>query len=1198
MAKPYSLLCILSASLYYYFFTCLARSTKNITTDEFALLSFKSSITLDPYHMLSNWSISSSSTSSFSSCNWLGVTCDEHHGRVKALNLGNMGLKGTISPQLGNLSFLLVLDLNGNSFHGELPHELLHLKRLKLLNLSNNGFVGEIPSRIGYLSKLQYLHLGYNNFVGFIPQSIYNLSVLEYLNLNSNLIEGTIPHVIGQLRRLRILHISNITLLSGIIPKTVSNLSCLEEIQFAYNSLSGEIPKGIGDLAQLRLLNLYNNMLTGNILMLNNSISLQYLYLGYNNLTGILPSNVCQQLPNLRTLHLYANDFYGEMPKVWRYCKDLEDLELAGNNFDKGPIPPDIGKLPKLQYLYLVSNNLHGEILLSLFNISSLIEISLDRNNLNGSLRHEMFHQFSLLQLFSLNSNDYRGIIPRSIGNCSSLQIISLEDNFFTGSIPMEIGHLNQLRILQLGNNSLSGPIPSKLLNISTLEVLVLGQNYLSGMLPSNMGFGLPNLQQLQMYGNKFVGKIPNSISNASNLVTLDLSRNEFSGIIPNSFGDLRVIEFLFIEQNNLTLNDDSLEINLLNSLTSCKYLAYLDVSRNRLSKLPKSIGNLSLEHFYANSCGINGNIPLEIGNMSNLIDLSLSMNDLNGSIPCTIKRSNLQLLDLDYNGLQGSIVHELCEVSSLSELYLTSNKLSGVLPTCLGNMTSLRKFYIGYNKFTSLIPLSFWNLEDILEVNLSSNALIGNLPPEIKNLRALTLLDLSKNQISSNIPTAISLLGTLETLSLANNKLNGTIPTSLGEMFSLSFLDLSHNLITGVIPKSLESLSSLKYINLSYNRLQGEIPDGGPFKRFTVQSFMHNDALCGNTRLQVPLCMKKSKKKKQLIKPVLPIIVVLGILVVACIILWRHKRKKVENPLKSDLSATLGVPRRISFYEVVKATNGFNESNLLGKGGFGSVYQGMLSSGKMVAIKVLDLTLEATSRSFDAECNATCNLRHRNLVQVISSCSNDDFKSLVMEFMSNGSVEKWLYSENYCLNFLQRLNIMIDVASALEYLHHGSSIPVVHCDLKPSNVLLDEDMVAHVSDFGISKLLDEGQSKTHTQTLATLGYVAPEYGSKGVISVKGDVYSYGIMLMEMFTRKKPTNEMFSEELTLKTWISESMVNSVMEVADSNLVSQHGKELHEILALALSCCADSPEARIKMTDVTASLIKIKTLVMR
>ncbi|XP_045802051.1 receptor kinase-like protein Xa21 isoform X2 [Trifolium pratense] len=1123
MAKPYSLLSILSASLYYYFFiTCLAKSTKNIITDEFALFAFKSSITLDPYHILSNWSISSSN--SFSACNWVGVTCDEQHGRVRKLNLGNMGLKGTISPHLGNLSFLVVLDLNGNSFHGELPHELLHLKRLKLLNLSNNGFVGEIPSRIGFLSKLQYLHLGYNNFVGLIPQSISNLSMLEYLNLNSNFIKGTIPNVIGQLRRLRILRISNIKPLSGIIPKTISNLSSLEEIYLRNNTLSGEIPKGIGDLTWLRIVNLQYNMLTGNIFMFN-STSLEHLYLGNNNLSGILPSNVCQGLPNLRSLYLFFNDFYGEMPKVWRYCKELEDLELSNNNFDKGRMPHDIGKLTKLRYLFLPLTNLHG-------------------------------------------------------------------------SIPMEIGHLNQLTFLELGNNSLSGPIPSKILNISTLESLIFEQNSLSGMLPSNMGFGLPNLQQLQMNGNKFVGKIPNSISNASNLVTLDLSRNEFSGIIPNSFGHLAFIEYLFIHNNNLTLNDDSLEINFLTSLTSCRYLANLDVSNNRLSKLPKRIGNLSLEHFYANSVGINGYIPLEIGNMSNLIELSLSMNDLNGSIPSTIKRSNLQLLDLDYNGLQGSIVHELCEVSSLSELYLTSNKLSGVLPTCLGNMTSLRKFHIGYNKFTSLIPLSFWNLEDILEVNLSSNALIGNLPPEIKNLRALTLLDLSKNQISSNIPTAISLLRTLETLSLANNKLNGPIPTSLGEMFSLSFLDLSHNLITGVIPKSLESISSLKYINLSYNRLQGEIPDGGPFKSFTAQSFMHNDALCGNPRLQVPLCMKKSKKKKQLIKFVLPIIVVLCILVVACIIIWRHKRKKVENPLKSDLSATLGAPRRISYYEVVKATNGFSESNLLGKGGFGSVYQGMLSSGKMVAIKVLDLTLEATSRSFDAECNAMRNLRHRNLVQVISSCSNDDFKSLVMEFMSNGSVEKWLYSENYCLNFLQRLNIMIDVASALEYLHHGSSIPVVHCDLKPSNVLLDEDMVAHVSDFGISKLLDEGQSKTHTQTLATLGYVAPEYGPKGVISVKGDVYSYGIMLMEMFTAKKPTNEMFSEELTLKTWISESMVNSVMEVVDYNLVSQNEKELHEIFALALSCCADSPEARIKMTDVTTSLIKIKTLAMR
>ncbi|XP_045807598.1 probable LRR receptor-like serine/threonine-protein kinase At3g47570 isoform X2 [Trifolium pratense] len=1150
MAKLYysdsNLLCILSVLLYYYFFTCLAKSTKNITTDEFSLIEFKSSITLDPYHILSNWSISTNSSSFSSSCNWVGVTCDEHHGRVNALNLSNMGLEGTISPQLGNLSFLVFLDLQGNSFH------------------------------------------------------------------------GTIPHVIGQLHRLRMLHISNIKLLSGIIPSTISNMSSLEEIYLSNNSLSGEIPKGIGDLTQLRILNLENNILFGNIsstiLMLNNS-SLQKLALGLNKLSGILPSNVCEGLPNLRLLYLYANDFSGKMPNIWRFCKELEDLELSFNNFDKGHMPADIGNLTKLQYLYLRSINLEGEIPLSLFNISSLIEIDLEENNLNGTLPHEMCNQLLQLEIFTIIGNHFEGAIPRSIGNCTLLQILTLQNNFFSGSIPMEIGNLNQLHLLQMGNNSLSGTIPSQVFNISTLEYLHLEQNSFSGMLPSNMGFGLPNLQQIHIYGNKLVGKIPNSISNASKLVIIDLSLNEFSGNIPNSFGNLRVLESLIIGGNNLTI-DDSLEFNFLTSLTSCRNLKRLEVSMISLqSKLPKSIGNLSLEHFEAISCGINGNIPLEIGNMSNLIRLSLSRNDLHGSIPSTIKGLHkLQSLDLSYNGLQGSIVHELCEIRSLSELNLTNNKLFGVLPTCLGNLTSLRKFDLGSNRLTSTIPSSFWTLKDVLEVNLSSNAIIGNLPSDIKNLRALVSLDLSRNQISSNIPSTISFLTTLETLSLAYNKIKGPIPKSLGEMVGLSFLDLSQNLITGVIPKSLESLSYLKYINLSYNRLQGEIPNGGPFKKFTSQSFMHNEALCGSPYLvqvpgnatEVPPCdkqiRKKSKTKMILIICISSIIVVLGILAIAWIILQMHKRKKVEKPLEKDLSTNLGQLRRLSYYELVQATNGFNESNLLGRGGFGSVYQGMLSSGKMVAIKVLDLKLEATSKSFDAECNAMRNLRHRNLVEIITSCSNVNFKSLVMEFMSNGSLEKWLYSNNHCLGFLQRLNIMIDVASALEYLHHGSSIPVVHCDLKPSNVLLDENMVAHVGDFGISKLLDDEHSKLHTQTLATIGYVAPEYGSKGVVSVKGDVYSYGIMLMEMFTGKKPTNEMFSEELTLKIWISESMDNSIMEVVDCNLVSQHGKQIEDILvhlssilALALKCCEDLPEARVSMTHVTASLIRIKTL---
>ena len=215
MAKLCFRFSIFWLSLYYFFLSCFAMSRKNITIDESALLAFKFSIISDPYHMLDNWSTSSSS----SLCNWAGVTCDLHHGRVKALNLSNMSLVGTISPHVGNLSFLVKLDLRGNSFHGQWPQELFQLHRLRLLNLSHN------------------------KFDGFIPQSISNLSKLEYLDCRSNFIKGAIPPVIGQLRQLKLLSFRNNTL-SGTIPSTVSNLSSLEEIWLSYNSLSGNTLRG------------------------------------------------------------------------------------------------------------------------------------------------------------------------------------------------------------------------------------------------------------------------------------------------------------------------------------------------------------------------------------------------------------------------------------------------------------------------------------------------------------------------------------------------------------------------------------------------------------------------------------------------------------------------------------------------------------------------------------------------------------------------------------------------------------------------------------------------------------------------------------------------------------------------------------------------------------------------------------------
>ncbi|PHT82696.1 hypothetical protein T459_11139 [Capsicum annuum] len=246
--------------------------------------------------------------------------------------------------------------------------------------------------------------------------------------------------------------------------------------------------------------------------------------------------------------------------------------------------------------------------------------------------------------------------------------------------------------------------------------------------------------------------------------------------------------------------------------------------------------------------------------------------------------------------------------------------------------------------------------------------------------------------------------------------------------------------------------------------------------------------------------------------------------------------------------------------------------------------------------IKVFNLQLDVAFKSFDTECEVLRNLRHRNLAKVITTCSNLDFKSLVLEYMPNGSLDKYLYS-HYFLDIRQRLSIMLDVACALEYLHHGFLSAVIHCHLKPSNVLLDEDMVAHLSNFGISKLLGEDQGDLYTKTLATLGYIAPEYGLEGLVSTKCDVYSYGVMLLEIFTRRKP-NE-FDGDLSLKQWVSYSLLRAVMEVVDGNLVTQTGSHLQmeldvvaSIMKVALDCCAESPVRRTNMKDVVGILQKI------
>ncbi|KAK8368543.1 hypothetical protein V6Z12_A01G048800 [Gossypium hirsutum] len=940
------------------------------------------------------------------------------------------------------------------------------------------------------------------------------------LNLSGLGLVGTLPPSLGNLSFLSLLSITNNSF-HGRLPVQLSNLRRLKHLSFGNNSFSGEIPSWLGSLTELRSLFLNHNNLNGVIpFSLGNLSKLEIWTLSGNQLFGSIPSSIFN-ISSLQKMDLSNNMLSGSIPPVSR---DLLSIELINFNINNltGHLSKDI------------ANMLSGRIPMSLFKCKKLQMFSLSYNQLEGSLPR--------------NSSILKRLceIPRHIVNLTLLSVLDFPDNNFTGTIPHQIGNLQNLEYLHLGAN-----------------------NILSGHLPPNVGLWLPNLEQLHLDINQLFGSFPMSISNASQLTSLDISSNYFSGTIPDTLGNLRNLKRLNLETTNLS----SSGMSFLSSLTNCRGLEVLCFGDNPLisGKLPGSIGNLSssLQKFYGPACNIRGSIPSGFGNLSRLISIYLSHNKLTGMIPTTIGGlKELQKISFHHNKLDGPIPSDLCHLKKLAFLFLSSNKLSGPIPACLGGLIALRSLYLDSNMFSSTIPSTLTRISDLLILNLSSNSLSGPLPIDIGKWKVLTSMDLSNNQLSSDIPIGVADLQDVTYFSLSNNRIRGSIPESFGNLLSLEFLDLSRNNLSGQIPKSFEKLPYLKYFNVSFNRLQGEIPKGGSFGNYSFESFKGNEALCGAAQLHVPSCktrrLRNSKVRTKLIIFVaLPI--ASAVLVVSLIIIILRRRKRKDRSTAQEDLTPLGTWRRISYHDLHQATNGFSDRRFLGTGSYGSVYQGTLLDGMEVAVKVFKLELEGAFKSFDVECEVLRNIRHRNLIKIISSCSNDlDFKALVLEFMPNGSLDKWLYFNNHFLDILQRLNIMIDVASALEYLHHGNATPVVHCDLKPSNVLLDEDMVAHLGDFGIAKLLCKEDSMIHTMTMATIGYVAPG------------------------------------EQSLKIWVKESISSPLNQVVDTNLLCTIGSERSaanncalSILHVGLECSLELPNERPNMKEIVTKLNKIK-----
>ncbi|GAU36649.1 hypothetical protein TSUD_213030 [Trifolium subterraneum] len=925
-------------------------------------------------------------------------------------------------------------------------------------------------------------------------------------------------------------------------------------------------------------------------------------------------------------LHLENQTWGGTLGPSLGNLTFLKVLTLSNVGLH-GKIPEQVGRLKRLQILDLRKNNLEGEIPIELTNCTNIKKIYLPYNQLTGRVPTWLGSMMQLTTLF-LGRNNLVGSIPSSLGNISSLQNLSLVDNCLKGSIPYSLGRLSCLKLLNLGSNNLSGEIPHSLYNLSNIQKVSLVQNELSGSLPSNMNFAFPDLQLFFIGTNQITGTFPSSISNLTNLKEFDLSWNAFNGPIPLTLGQLNKLEYFHIGGNHFG-SGGAHDLEFLSSLTNCTRLSILYFGTNNFSgELPDLIGNFSTQLSFLNM-GFNqiyGVIPETIGQLVGLAYLNIGNNSLEGTIPCSIgKLNNLVRLVLEENKLVGNISTFISNLTILSELYLSGNNLEGCIPSNIRYCIKLQILSISYNKLSGVIPnQTFIYLEDLIDIYLENNSLTGPIPLEFGNMKHISILYLNSNKLSGEIPKDLASCYTLVELKLEGNNFHGGIPSFLGSLRSLELLDISNNNLSGTIPLELENLTLLNNLNLSFNHLYGEVPIGGVFSNISSISLTGNKNLCGGIpQLKLPACVRVSSKKhkRSLKSKLIPISVISGVLIsfIAFIVVHFFTRNFKRLP---SVSSFQNGNSRVTYGELHVATNGFSPSNLIGAGSFGSVYKGSLPNfERSIAVKVLNLETRGATKSFMAECKTLGKMKHRNLVKILTCCSSvdykgEDFKAIVFEFMPNGSLEKLLHdnegSDNHILHLQQSVDIALDVAHALDYLHNDTEQVVVHCDIKPSNVLLDKDLLAHLGDFGLARLIHgatEHSSKDQFSSSAikgTLGYVPPEYGAGSQVSPQGDIYSYGILILEMLTGKRPTDNMFSESLTLLELCKKKIPEGILEIVNSQLLLPFGEDrtgivgnqirmcLVKFARIGVACSEEFPTHRMPIKDVIVKLNEIKS----
>ncbi|GLT63591.1 hypothetical protein SLA2020_361470 [Shorea laevis] len=765
--------------------------------------------------------------------------------------------------------------------------------------------------------------------------------------------------------------------------------------------------------------------------------------------------------------------------------------------------------------------------------------------------------------------------------------------------------------------------------------------------------FGSNRVTGIQIADKNVQGTLPPDLKNLSALTIFEVMSNQLTGPIPSLAGlsSLQAADFC---NNNFT----SFPADFFAGLTS---LQTVDLDYNPFApwEIPASLKEATaLQKFSAVSANLIGTIPdiFGSGTFSNLIVLHLSFNQLHGGLPGSFSGSMIQHLRLHEMNLGGSI-QVLQNMTSLTEVYLDGNHFTGPLPD-FSQLTQLAILSLRDNQFTGVVPMSLVNLQSLDVVYLNKNLLQGPTPKfatgnvdKITDTNRFCLSDPgaacdNRVNILLSIVEAVSYPvilaeswigndpcnswggitcnsnGSITVVNFTNLGLSGTISSNFSMLTSLTTLDLSNNGLTGTIPSELTNLASLSKLDVSNNNLYGKVPT---FKQ-NVDVITAGNPNIGKDAPQPPASPgtpngsgggspASSQKKSQTAKVAGSVVGAISGLGAVGMGVCLYARKQKHSSTVQSPNTVVTHPCHSGDQEVIKvisaqvlrtATNNFSEENILGRGGFGTVYKGELHNGTRIAVKRMESSImnEKALAEFKSEIVVLTKVRHRNLTALLGYCLDENERLLVYEYMPQGTLSRHLFNWKEeglkPLGWTRRLTIALDVARGLEYLHSLARESIIHRDLKPANILLGDDMHAKIADFGLVRLVPDGKYSVDTRIAGTFGYLAPEYGVTGRVTRKVDVFSFGIILMELITGRKALDETHSEDsLHIVAWFRRMHMNKdtfqqaidpTIELDEDTLAS-----ISKVAELASHCSGEDPNQRPDMAhtvNVLSSLAEV------